>query len=189
MKMRLVVALVGLAIGFAVPTFAQEKDAVDPEVRQQIEAVLKKYDEAFNKHDAEAVAALFTPNAIEVLGWHPAGGAASGQHAIEKRYAAELAGGMNDHVTKLVQVYPIGSEVCAITKDSVAQWKNSAVRIFVRDADTWKINMAYVIATSGHASRMPKGNGNRSYALTPSAIQFMSRRATRLPDVSQKLGN
>jgi hypothetical protein len=54
---------------------------------------------------------------------------------------------MNNHVSKLVQVYPIGSEVCAITKDSVAQWKNTAVRIYVRDADTWKINMAYVIST------------------------------------------
>src|SRR6202047_602219 len=51
------------------------------------------------------------------------------QH-YQKRYATELAGGMNDHVIKLVQVYPIGSEVCAITKDSVAQWKNSSVRIF-----------------------------------------------------------
>jgi ketosteroid isomerase-like protein len=147
MKMRLVVTLAGLAIGFAVPALAQEKDAVDPEVRQQIEAVLKKYDEAFNKHDAAAIAALFTQDAIEVLGWEPEGGAASGQQAIEKRYAVELAGGMNDHVIKLVQVYPIGSEVCAITKDSVAQWKNSAVRIYVRDADTWKINMAYVIST------------------------------------------
>jgi ketosteroid isomerase-like protein len=130
MKMRLLLTLAGLAFSFALPTFAQEENTVDPEVRQQIEAVLVKYDEAFNKHDATAVAALFTQGAVEVLGWEPAGGAASGQHAIEKRYATELAGGMNDHVIKFVQVYPIGSEVCAITKDSVAQWKNSSVRIF-----------------------------------------------------------
>jgi hypothetical protein len=30
MKMRLVVALVGLAISLALPTFAQQKDTVDP---------------------------------------------------------------------------------------------------------------------------------------------------------------
>ena len=147
MNIRLLSALAGLAIAFAVPAVAEEQNTVDPEVRQEIEAVLMKYDEAYNKQDAAAVAALFTPVAVEVLGWDTGGGAASGQQAIEKRYAVELAGGMKNHVSKLVQVYPIGSEVCAITKDSVAQWKNTAVRIYVRDADTWKINMAYVIST------------------------------------------
>jgi ketosteroid isomerase-like protein len=147
MNIRLLSALAGLAIAFAVPAVAEDRNTVDPEVRQEIEAVLMKYDEAYNKQDAAAVAALFTPLAVEVLGWETGGGAASGQQAIEKRYAVELAGGMNNHVSKLVQVYPIGSEVCAITKDSVAQWKNTAVRIYVRDADTWKINMAYVIST------------------------------------------
>ena len=147
MKTRLVVAIAAMAISFALPTFGEEKSAVDPEVRQEIEALLMKYDEAFNKNDAAAVAALFTPVAVEVLGWDTGGGAASGQEAIERRYAVELAGGMKNHVSKLVQVYPIGSEVCAITKNSVAQWKNTAVRIYVRDADTWKINMAYVIST------------------------------------------
>jgi ketosteroid isomerase-like protein len=147
MNIRLLSALAGLAIAFAVPAVAEEQNTVDPEVRQEIEAVLMKYDEAYNKQDAAAVAALFTPVAVEVLGWDTGGGAASGQQAIEKRYAVELAGGMKNHVSKLVQVYPIGSEVCAITKNSVAQWKNTAVRIYVRDADTWKINMAYVIST------------------------------------------
>jgi hypothetical protein len=32
MKIRLLGALVGLAINFAVPTFAQEKDTVDPQI-------------------------------------------------------------------------------------------------------------------------------------------------------------
>jgi hypothetical protein len=36
MKTRLLVPLVGLAISFAFPNFAQEQNAVDPEVRQQI---------------------------------------------------------------------------------------------------------------------------------------------------------
>jgi ketosteroid isomerase-like protein len=147
MKTRLLFALVGLAISFALPTFAQQKETVDPEVRQQIEAVLMKFDEAFNKNDAAAIAALFTRDAVEVLGWETGGGAASGQQAIEKRYAINASAGFNNHVSKLVQVYPIGSEVCAIIKASVAQWKNTAVRIYVRDADTWKINMAYVIST------------------------------------------
>jgi ketosteroid isomerase-like protein len=150
MKMPLLITLAALAIGFAVPTSAQEKDAVDPEVRQQIEAALKQYDEAYNKPDVPALAALFTPDAIEVVGWMSEGGGVSGQQAIEKRYASELAAGASDHVIRLVQVYPIGSEVCAITKESAAQWTNSAVRIYVRDADTWKIKLAYVISTMTH---------------------------------------
>ena len=47
MKIPLV-ALAGLAIGFALPTFAQHKDTVDPEVGQQIRTLAKKYDEAFS---------------------------------------------------------------------------------------------------------------------------------------------
>jgi hypothetical protein len=40
MTIRLLLALVGLAISFAVRVVAQEYKTVDPEVRQQIEAVL-----------------------------------------------------------------------------------------------------------------------------------------------------
>jgi hypothetical protein len=36
MKTRLAVALVGLAISLALPTFAQQKDGVDPKIAQQI---------------------------------------------------------------------------------------------------------------------------------------------------------
>jgi ketosteroid isomerase-like protein len=150
MKMPLLITIAGLAIGFAVPALAEEKDSVDPEVRQQIEAELIKYDDAFNKHDAVAIADLFAIDAVEVMGWESEGGAVFGQQAIEKRYAVNLAGGMNNHDIKLVQAYPIGSEVCAITKETVAQWSNSAVRIYVRDADTWKIKLAYVISTMTH---------------------------------------
>jgi hypothetical protein len=41
MKIRTVV-LVGLAISLALPISAQQTDTVDPEIRQQIEAVLMK---------------------------------------------------------------------------------------------------------------------------------------------------
>ncbi len=61
MEIRLLLTLVGLAIGFILPTFAQEKNTVDPQVRQQIEAVFMKFQEAYKKHDAAAMAALHTP--------------------------------------------------------------------------------------------------------------------------------
>ena len=55
----------GLVISAAALAHAQEKGMVDPRVREQIEALNVKYDEAFNQNDAEAVAALFTADALE----------------------------------------------------------------------------------------------------------------------------
>jgi hypothetical protein len=66
MKVRLVRVLVVLAISFALPTFAQEQSAFDPQTRQEIEAVSKQFGEAYNKHDATAIAALFTQDAVLV---------------------------------------------------------------------------------------------------------------------------
>jgi hypothetical protein len=57
MKIRLVVALVGFAISFAVPTLAQEQNTVDPEVRQQIEAVLM----SLARHTTSATRLLSQP--------------------------------------------------------------------------------------------------------------------------------
>ena len=95
MKIRSVVALVGLAISFALPTFAQQKDTADPRIVQQRDllGVAKALDEfgefhqaldvAYNKNDAAAVAALFTKDALLV----EPDGMFSGRQAIEKRYA------------------------------------------------------------------------------------------------------
>ena len=60
MKFRLLLTLAGLAIGLSAQPRAQEKNTVDPQVRQQIEVLNQKFDEAFNQNDAEAVADLFT---------------------------------------------------------------------------------------------------------------------------------
>jgi len=83
MKIRLVVALVGLAISFAVPAFAQQKDAADSQIRQQLDALGQKYDEAFNNGDAAALAATFTGDAVLVNDTGPV----YGREAIEKYYA------------------------------------------------------------------------------------------------------
>jgi uncharacterized protein (TIGR02246 family) len=78
MKRRLVVTLMGLAISFALPSFAQQKGTADPQIAQQrdlsgdVKALAEfgdlglKLDEAYNKNDAAAVAALFTEDAVLV---------------------------------------------------------------------------------------------------------------------------
>jgi len=83
--MRLLLALSGLAIGLVLPAIAQEQNAVDPEVRQQIEAAQMKFDDTYYKNDAAACVALFTRDAVQVWGWEKFTNVASGQQAIERR--------------------------------------------------------------------------------------------------------
>jgi hypothetical protein len=53
-----------LALGLVLPVLAQEQNTVDPEVQQQIEAVLMKFVEAESKGDAAAVAAFIAPPSL-----------------------------------------------------------------------------------------------------------------------------
>ena len=139
------VALVGLAISFAMPAFTQEPIAVDPEVRQQVEAVISKFDDAYYKNDATGLADLFAQDGVEVWGWDKFSKIASGQQAIERRYRVHFPK-PGDLSAKLLQAYAIANEICTISEFNhvITGGKGYVVRIFVRDADTWKIRMAYV---------------------------------------------
>jgi ketosteroid isomerase-like protein len=97
MKIRLLFALVGLAISFALPTFAQQKETVDPQTNQKILAIGKAYDEGENANDAAAIAALFTEDAVFVTDRGPV----NGRQAIEKLYT-DLCKGWHpkNHITK-----------------------------------------------------------------------------------------
>ena len=143
MKVRLF-TLAGLAISLTVPAIAQEQNIVDPEVRQQIEASIIKADEAFNKSDAGSWAAEYTQDAIEVWSWESAGGAAISQQAIEIRAAVRLRLNPAKRVRELVQVYPVGDQICAISEfDHPSGKKGHCVAIYVRELDKWKVRMAY----------------------------------------------
>jgi uncharacterized protein (TIGR02246 family) len=145
MKIRWLTALAAFAIGFAVPVVAQEQNTVDPEVRQQIEAVLAKYHEAYNKNDAAAIATLYTADAVEVFEKDAAGGVASGLEAIEKRYAEQFASNPSKLSLTVIQVCPFGDGLCAISELSrrFRAGKSYHANIFVREADEWKIRLAY----------------------------------------------
>jgi ketosteroid isomerase-like protein len=98
MKTRLLGALVGLAISLALPTFAQQKETVDPKIIEQLDALGKKFDEAFNNNDAAAVAALFTEDAIWVVDTGPL----YGRQAIEKQVAEWFKGARSsNHIDKI----------------------------------------------------------------------------------------
>jgi uncharacterized protein (TIGR02246 family) len=89
MNTCLVVPLVGLAISFALPTYAQQKDVADPQTTEKILALCKAYAEAENNHDAAAIAAFFTRDAVFVTTEGPI----FGREALQKWYTNLFNGG------------------------------------------------------------------------------------------------
>ena len=103
-----------------------------------------KFGDAFNKRDAVAVAALFTQDAVQLWQGMSKDAVASGQQAIEKRFAWLLSS-PGEFVGQVVEVYPIGNDMSVITKGSVGTlWTGYRAWICVHDADTWKILIEYV---------------------------------------------
>jgi ketosteroid isomerase-like protein len=82
MKIRHLYTILGLAISFAVPAFAQQKDTVDPQIAEQLSALSKKTDESYNNGDAAALAALYTEDALLLTNTGPT----YGREAIEKHF-------------------------------------------------------------------------------------------------------
>ena len=116
MKIRLLLTVAGLAIYSALPTFAQEQKTVDPKLRQEIEAVEMKFQEAYNNRDVAAIAALYTENAVEV--WNR-GRTSFGLEAIRKMFANESATNPGKMVNTIDQVNQIGRDICETMDTSV----------------------------------------------------------------------
>jgi len=145
MKIRLAAALVGLAIGLIVPALAQQKDTVEPKTAQEIRALEMKYDEAFNRSDAAAVAGLFTEDAV-VGTPH---GTFHGRQAIEKDYAKHDFQDYHSKnlFTNVDRVIAVGNEVRSIGRWSDTIQDSGVIKqvdghysmVWAREGDTWKI--------------------------------------------------
>jgi uncharacterized protein (TIGR02246 family) len=146
MKIHLVVNLVGLAINFASPVFAQEKDQVDPKIEQQIRVLAANYDAAINKHDQAAVAALYAQDAVRATALND--GTFYGRPAIEKAYAKYDF--ERWQVSRIYRLTPVGNEVRSTgTWSSVYTREGDRIHpsngdgcwswVIVREGDAWKI--------------------------------------------------
>jgi ketosteroid isomerase-like protein len=131
-------------MGFAVPTFAQQ--TVDPKIAQQILALEMKYDEAFNRSEAGALAALYTQDAVRVT----AHGTFSGRQVIAKDYAERVFQRYqcNNYVRKGGRIVAVGNDVRASGKwscafhDTDGKYKHIDGHyswILVGEGDSWKI--------------------------------------------------
>jgi len=152
MKIRFLLALVGLAISFTLPTFAQQKDEVDPQIIEQFKVLGKKWAEAVDNNDAAAVAALCTEDAVFVTDTGPI----YGREAIQKHWAdAFQKMHFSNHFDTNDQYSP---HIIGTTGNEVwgnGEWGNTLQGkdwgpiqvtgywsdIFVREGDTWKILM------------------------------------------------
>jgi uncharacterized protein (TIGR02246 family) len=163
MKVRRSVALLGLAISFALPTLAQHsntppvpgataaaqrEDTVDPQIDQQIRALTMRYEEALNEHDAKAAAAVFTEDAV----WRTPQGTFYGRRAIERRlenYHFHRWHIKNEVIT-VDRLVAVGDEIRAtgtwsntvqVPDGSNQDFDGHFTSVLVLEGDTWKIRM------------------------------------------------
>jgi uncharacterized protein (TIGR02246 family) len=152
MKIRLVGALVGLAISFALPIYAQQKDMADPQTTQKILALEKALDEAINNTDAVAIAAVYTRDGVMVTTEGPVIGRQAIQNWFTYLYQRWHP---KNHIDKLDENFPrsigtAGNELWATGESSeTGQGKNGEpipiknywAAIYVREVDDWKIRV------------------------------------------------
>jgi ketosteroid isomerase-like protein len=83
MKTHALAILVGSAVSFALPALGQQQDTPEPQTVARLDELSEKYDQADNKADASAMAALFTDDAVFVTDRGPI----KGRQAIKKWFA------------------------------------------------------------------------------------------------------
>jgi ketosteroid isomerase-like protein len=166
MKICSLLALVGLAISFALPTFGQQNDATDPRIIQQLEEIGRKNDEAFDRNDEAAEAALFTDDAIFVT----PRGLVYGRQAIEKWHADIFQKWHHsNHLTKGDQTSPPVVSTSGNEAWWVGEWSNTLQTqngrmdvkgywsaVYVREGDAWKVRMlSYNVNTTPPPAATP----------------------------------
>jgi ketosteroid isomerase-like protein len=128
------------------------KDTPDLQLREQLDATVNKFDEAFNNNDAVALADLFTEDAVLVTD----AGLVFGREAIEKHHTDLLQKyHFSDHIGKADQYSPhitgqSGNEMwatgewsCNVRAESGGpiEAKGFWSAIYRREEDAWKKRM------------------------------------------------
>ncbi|SRR6266481_703310 len=165
MKTQLLIPIVILTSNFMLPLLllGQEQAATPaapnpfkaipaiPSLVQQIEAISLQFDEAFNKHDGDAVMALFTTTATQVA---PVG-TFVGREAIEKFYGDVFQNLQpQGRATKINYVYTYGADLCAlggwtVTVHGSQQAGGFLINVYTQVAGTWKIRTSVLKYATG----------------------------------------
>jgi uncharacterized protein (TIGR02246 family) len=150
MKTLLVVPLVGLAISFALPIFAQQKETVDPKLRERLIARIKAHTDALDKNDAAAVAANFTEDGILVT----PDGSFFGREAIQKHFEGvfkqvQLSNNVatpDDNSPHIIgtdgkEMWATGKYSLTVKGQNFGPIENKGYWSVIREGDDWNIRM------------------------------------------------
>ena len=163
MNTRSVVALLGLAICFTLPTFAQQTNTPDPQLRQKLVDAIKKHTDALDKNDATAVAANFTEDGILVT----PNGPIFGREAIEKKYAEDFKQGFRSskntatpdddspHIigTGSNEMWATGKWTATVQGKDWGPAEATGYWSVFREGDDWKIRMLAFNVTPAPAAK------------------------------------
>jgi uncharacterized protein (TIGR02246 family) len=178
MKTCILGALAGLAICSVWPAFAEQLDLPiarqrnllgNPNALGEFGALSLKMEEAFKNNDADALAALFTEDAV-LVAWD---GMFFGRQAIEKRYAemfqrlpiATFAGQRSALNAIDNAVWAVGEWWSTVQSQTGPKFDRGYwSAIYVREDDAWKIRQFTVsdappLSSSSVTQSDPFGNG------------------------------
>jgi uncharacterized protein (TIGR02246 family) len=204
MKPRILGAIIGLVIAFALPTYAQQKDLADPQTTQKILALIEALNEAQNNNDAAAIAAFFTRDGVFVT----LEGSIIGRQAIQKWFTDVYQWWHPKNSIHKVDgnvVHSIGttgnelwatgewSETGQGKKGEPIPIKGHWFFIFVREADDWKVRVTGGNATLDsviliNKSFAPQPAATPSPTASPGTLQtYAQQRGVADPQTTQKL--
>ena len=192
MKRRLVVSIVGLAISFALPTYAQQKDLADPQTTQKILALIEALNLAENNNDAAAIAAFFTRDGVFVT----LEGPIIGRQAIQKWFTDLYQWWHPKNSIHKVDgnvVHSIGTAGYELW--ATGEWSETGQGktgepipikgywffIFVHEADDWKVRV-----TGGNVTPDCFILINKSFVLQPAATPSPTASPGTLPTYSRQ---
>jgi ketosteroid isomerase-like protein len=158
---RLLLAVAGLAICSALPTFAQQTNTPDPQLRQRLIAVIQKHGDAINSNDAAAVAANYTEDAVLV----EQDGPTFGRKAIEKLWAdrfqkvhfSDLVDTLDEDSPHIIgtdgkQMWATGGWRATIKGKDFGPVEAKGYWSVIREGDDWKIRMLCTNVTPAPAA-------------------------------------
>jgi ketosteroid isomerase-like protein len=140
--MKILVTILGLMLGLALPQFGQEPQTVSADARSQVEASFSKFQDAYNARDAEGIASTMTQDVVEM---RSPGGLAIVRQAVVGRFLQDFKENPGQMVNTILQMYPVGTDgVCVIADSHVGAMHLQTMTLYVRSGGVWKSKMAYV---------------------------------------------
>ena len=128
--MKILLGILGLMVGLALPLFGQEPQAVSADVRSQVEAVFVKFQDAYNARDAEGIASTMTPDAVEM---RSGAGLAIGRQAVVARFLQDFKENLSPMTNTMLEMYPVGPDgVCVIADSHVGTMHFQTMTLYVR---------------------------------------------------------